>query len=207
MGEITVTTSTVSQRVMWNRWIANPLEHYTDGDEEFPQPLCGRTLASERANFANQPTGQAGLCHRCESKHRQLEQAASEQTPLEAGPVPDTRDQPEKGLSKVEAERDALKAQLTSGELHVEQATKFRRTFAHVPGLSQGYNPRLTTTDEVLAAIENMSATMQRLFDRVHELEAREIATDSMLAGAGELFLRMSQAAQTRRDVRNAERH
>ena len=52
-------------RVMWNRWIQNPREHYASADKFFPQPICGQRLASERANIADQPTGLAPMCPRC----------------------------------------------------------------------------------------------------------------------------------------------
>lgn len=51
--------------VMWNRWTSNPREHYTNADQTFPQPLCGQRLASDRATYADQPTGLAPLCPRC----------------------------------------------------------------------------------------------------------------------------------------------
>ncbi len=60
----------MSTRVMWNRWIENPREHYTDGDEFIPQPICGQRLVIERANFAGRPTGLAPLCPRCETKFK-----------------------------------------------------------------------------------------------------------------------------------------
>jgi hypothetical protein len=53
---------------MFNRWIANPREHYASDDGFFPQPICGQPLSLERANFADQPTGLARLCPRCVSK-------------------------------------------------------------------------------------------------------------------------------------------
>ncbi len=55
-------------RVMFNRWIANPREHYTNDDEMYPQPICGQRLAQERANFAIAPTGLAPMCPRCVAK-------------------------------------------------------------------------------------------------------------------------------------------
>lgn len=57
-----------ASRVMWNRWIANPREHYCSDDQYFPQPICGQPLSVPRANFANKPTGLAPMCPRCVSK-------------------------------------------------------------------------------------------------------------------------------------------
>lgn len=65
----------VSTRVMFNRWIQNPREHYASADKFFPQPICGQRLATERANFADRPTGLAPMCPRCVAKHERLEKA------------------------------------------------------------------------------------------------------------------------------------
>lgn len=55
-------------RVMWNRWIHNPREHYATDDKFFPQPICGQRLVVERAKFADAPTGLAPMCPRCKRR-------------------------------------------------------------------------------------------------------------------------------------------
>lgn len=85
------------------------------------------------------------------------------------------------------------------GVLSEETRREVLNVLNKVPGLSM-FNPStVKTVTDLLVHVQVMSDTMQRLFDQVEELRRNKARTDSMIESAGELFLRMNEAAQAGR--------
>jgi len=110
------------------------------------------------------------------------------------------RDKAKADLRKLEEETQELRDRFYGGVLAPDIAARVRREFSKVPGLGGLHTiSRVATVSETLAIVTNMAEIMQGLFDKVQEMETQRDRTDSMLAGAGELLLTMTEAAHQRR--------